>query len=221
MRLPLQLTFRDLETSPAIEEYARKRAAKLDDFFDGIMRCHVVVEAPHRHQKQGRHYHVRIDLTVPSEEIVVGRNPDNVMHEDVYACIDSAFDDAQRALSDYARRRRFDVKQHEPTRHGRVVKLFSYEGYGFLQAPGGDDVYFHQNAVLHHGQAGEGEGGRGARGRAGARARRAGARGARERRTDGGARRRGDRAAAGGEPARLLDGCAAGGAGSRRGRAGA
>lgn len=101
-------------------------AEKLDELCDSIQRCHVTIEAPHRHHAHGKRYNVRIDLTVPGAEIVVSRNPpENLAHEDVHACIDGAFDDAQRRLEDHVRRRRQDVKHHEETPHGRVVHLGS------------------------------------------------------------------------------------------------
>jgi cold shock CspA family protein len=150
MQLPIQVTFRDMEPSTAIADQVRARASKLDTFFDRIMSCRVVVEAPHRHHQHGKRFHVRIDLTVPGDELVVGRDPaEKLAHEDPYACIDDAFDDAQRVLQDYVRRKRGDVKHHEePTLRGKVVRLYSYEGYGFLQTAEGDEFYFHKNSVL-------------------------------------------------------------------------
>ncbi len=122
MQLPLQVTFRDIPPSRAIADYVRQKAAKLDTFFDRIMACRVVVEAPHRHHQHGKRYHVRIDLTVPGDELVVGRNPSqNLTHEDPYACVDDAFDDAQRQLQDFARRRRGDVKAHSRAGSGSVA----------------------------------------------------------------------------------------------------
>lgn len=32
--------------------------------------------------------------------------------------------------------------------HARVIRIFPQEGYGFLQARDGSDVYFHENSVL-------------------------------------------------------------------------
>jgi ribosomal subunit interface protein len=124
MTSPLQVTFRDIDPSTAIDEYIRKRATKLDTFFDRIQRCHVVVEAPHRHHQHGKRYRARIDIAVPGDELVVTRNPENLVHEDMYACIDDAFDSAQRMLQDYARRRRGDVKHHasdQPDAAGTLV----------------------------------------------------------------------------------------------------
>jgi ribosomal subunit interface protein len=151
MKLPLQVTFHGFSPSGAIADYVGKRAGKLDTFFDRIMSCRIAIEAPHRHKHEGRRYRVRIGLGVPRDEIVVSRDVGGRAGEDVYAAIDEAFDEAQRRLEDYARLRRGDVKTHERARHGRIGKLFSYEGYGFIQTDEGDEVYFHKNSVLHRG----------------------------------------------------------------------
>ncbi len=150
MQMPLQITFRDMKPSAAVEDRIRERATELDQFYDRIMRCRVVVHAPHRHHHQGKLFHVRIDLTVPGAELVVNREP--AMHhayEDVYVAIRDAFDAAQRQLADYARRQRGDVKVHEIAPGARVAKLFPEEGYGFIASADGTELYFHRNSVLN------------------------------------------------------------------------
>lgn len=152
MQTPLQITFRGIAPSEPIESYVRTRADKLERFFDRITGCHVMIETPHRHKRHGHHYRIRIDLVVPGDELVVKRDPaERKDQEDLYASIDAAFDDAQRILEDHVRLQRGDVKPREaPSRHGRVSKLFAYEGYGFLATPEGEEIYFHKNSVLHH-----------------------------------------------------------------------
>lgn len=114
MQTPVQITFRDMEPSPAIEAKIRERAAKLERFFDRITSCRVLVGAPHRHHHRGKLYDVRIDITVPGEELAITRtSPLDHAHEDVYVAIRDAFDTAARRLEDHARRFRGDVKTHE------------------------------------------------------------------------------------------------------------
>lgn len=144
MQLPLQVTLRDISPSAAVEDYIRERAAKLDAFYEKIMSCRVVVEAPVRHHRKGGPYKVRIDLTVPGDELVVNRQSD----DDLYVAIRDAFDAARRRLEDYARRQRGSVKAHEAPPQARVSKLFPEEGYGFLETPDGSEIYFHRNSVL-------------------------------------------------------------------------
>jgi ribosomal subunit interface protein len=153
VQTPIQITFRGLGPSTAIEDYVRRRAAKLETFFRRITGCHVTVEAPnHLHHKQGRQYRVLVDMVVPKAELVVGRTPDaGSSHEDVYAAIDDAFDDAGRVLQEYVRKQRGYTKAHEHQQRGRVAKLFSEQGYGFIETFEGDELYFHRNSVLREG----------------------------------------------------------------------
>jgi len=149
MQLPLQVTFRDMEPSAAVEAKIRDRADKLDRYYDRIMGCRVVVEAPHRRHHQGKLYHVRIDLTVPGGEVAVTREAaENHAHEDVYVAIRDAFDAAQRRLEDYARRQRGSQKAHAVPPAGRVARLFPEQGYGFIETADGKEVYFHKNSIL-------------------------------------------------------------------------
>lgn len=105
MGLPLQITFRDLDHSDAIESYVRARAEKLDAVSSRLVKCHVAIEAPHRSKHHGRHYRVRLDLAIPGRELVVDRCPDESRAtEDVYAAIDHAFDHAVRRLRDEAKK---------------------------------------------------------------------------------------------------------------------
>lgn len=119
------------------------------------MSCRVLVEFVNKRHRQGNLFHVRVDLKVPGEEIVVARTAgDNHAHENVYVAIRDAFLAVERQLKDYARRRR--VRVHEKARfgspHGKVIRLF-YEddGYGFLQTEDGREIYFNRNSVLNDG----------------------------------------------------------------------
>lgn len=145
----MTITFRNMPPSPAIEADVHARAAKLDTFFDRITSARVVVEAPHRGHRQGKLFHVHIDLRVPGREIVVSREPSaHHAHEDVYVTIRDAFDEATRQLQDHAKAIRVGVKTHEPQARARVARLHPADGYGFLETPDGREIYFHHNSVV-------------------------------------------------------------------------
>lgn len=138
--------------SEPIEAAIREKAKRLDRFYDRIMGCRVVVEAPHRSHRKGKVYHVRIDLTVPGSELLVKRDPPmHGAHEDIYVAVRDAFNAAGRKLQDYARRQRGVMKSHELEPMARVVRLFPEEGFGFLETADGREIYFHRNSVLDPG----------------------------------------------------------------------
>lgn len=149
MHVPLQISFRNLVPSEAAEARIREKVAELEQFDARIISCRVIVEALHRHHRKGRLYHVRIDLRVPGGDIVVSREHQLAHeHEDLHVAIRDAFDATRRKLEDFVRRRRADTKVHDVPLHGRIARLYAYEGYGFIDTPEGIEVYFHRNAVI-------------------------------------------------------------------------
>ncbi len=149
MQIPLQVTFRHMGPSAAVEDRVREEAARLEKFHDQIMSCRVIVESPHAHHRKGKLYHIRIDLKVPGKELVAthGHEQDHA-HEDIYVAIRDAFNEMQRQLEDYARRQRGDVKEHVSPPHGKVSLLMPEEDYGKIETLDGREIYFHRHSVL-------------------------------------------------------------------------
>lgn len=149
MQVPLEITFRNMPPSPAIEAAIRDKAAKLEEFHDRITSTRVVVETPHRQHRRGKLFHVRVDLRIPGRELVVSRDPaDHHAYEDVYVAIRDAFDGARRQLQDCAREMRGGIKTHEALPEGRVARVHADDGYGFVETPDGREVYFHRHSVV-------------------------------------------------------------------------
>jgi cold shock CspA family protein/ribosome-associated translation inhibitor RaiA len=149
MKLPLQISFRNMEHVPAIEDMIRAKAMHLDHFANDIMSCRVVIEPAAKHHQHGNQYEVKIDIKLSGEEIVVSREPgEHREYRDVQIAIRDAFDAAIRRVEDYVRRRRGDVKVLDEMPHAKVACLFPQEGYGFLRTPEGREVYFHKHSVL-------------------------------------------------------------------------
>jgi ribosome-associated translation inhibitor RaiA len=97
--IPVQITFRHIENSPALETRVRELAHHLAVFSDRIQSCRVVVDSPHRHHHQGKVFNVKVQLGLPGEDVVVDmERPDRDGHEDVYVVLRDAFDAARRQL---------------------------------------------------------------------------------------------------------------------------
>jgi ribosome-associated translation inhibitor RaiA len=148
MQIPMKITFHGLNRSEHLEESIRDWAAKLESVYQRISRCDVVVEAPH--SRQGPRYHVRIDITVPSGEIVVSRDPGSSEgHKDPYVAVRDSFRAARRQLEDHVRKNLHgDVKAHVRPAHGRVAYLDVEREWGLLDAEDGRRIYFHENSVV-------------------------------------------------------------------------
>ena len=167
LQLTPTITFRGVERTAALEAEVATRLRRLETYYHRIMGCRVLVELGERRHDAGNRYHVRIDLTVPGEEIVVTHEgglhaaaqdleaeklsrvaePDP---ERKYArvAIRHAFDVARRRLQDYARRQRGAVKTAVRPTPGRISQLLPADEYGYIAAGDGHEVYFQKSSVL-------------------------------------------------------------------------
>ena len=167
MQLTPVITFRGVERSPALEAEITARLHKLETYHRSIMGGRVLIELVQRHREAGNHYHVRIDLTVPGEELVVAHEASShatakdvaeavvskaddfdPAHKHASVAIHEAFDVARRQLQDLARRQRGAVKNATEQAHGRVSQLFPIDEYGYIEAEDAHEVYFHMRSVL-------------------------------------------------------------------------
>jgi hypothetical protein len=132
--IPSQITFRGVPHSDALEAAVHERVAWLEQFYTRVVRCRVLVEVPHRHRRDGRHFHVRVEITVPGcEPIVISHEPSlhgrlkdvkedahrkeaevERVHRYAEVAIREAFDVARRRLEDVARDERGAVVPGEP-----------------------------------------------------------------------------------------------------------
>ena len=127
-----QITFHGLAHSPKLEADVVERVAWLAKFYPDIVSCRVLIEVPHRHHRNGRHFHVTVELTLPNGPAIVIKHepsqhsavkdtatPEHLkkagvanVHRDAHVAIHEAFNAARRRLQDFARRQRGAVKMH-------------------------------------------------------------------------------------------------------------
>lgn len=145
----VQVTFKNLDRSDAVEAKVREKVEKLGAFHPRITSCRVSVEELHRHQQQGNHFHVRIDLKVPGHELIADREPDeNHAYTDVYVALRDAFDAMRRKLEDLARHQQGKVKTHDVPAHGRVVEIAPSRLYAQIETDDGRLLFLHRNALV-------------------------------------------------------------------------
>jgi cold shock CspA family protein/ribosome-associated translation inhibitor RaiA len=150
VRQPVQVTAQGVELTESEHVTIRSAVRKLEQFFERLVGCRVSISVPNRFaQAQPIAYNVRIDLTVPGDELVIKRQPQGKLLD----AIQDAFRVAGRRLQDYAARLPgpATAKPRAGPKRARVARLMPWEGYGFLEAEDGHEVYFHRNSVLHGG----------------------------------------------------------------------
>lgn len=142
MMLPVQITTRDVELSPAEEAAVRQAAAKLESFSGRIVSCRVSIDMPRRRGRTGRLYSVRIDLKLPQRELVIRRQ----QREQLLTAVQDAFDAAARRIQDRVRRVRPTPPSQRASR-ATVARLLPWEGYGFLVTEDEREIYFDRKSV--------------------------------------------------------------------------
>lgn len=154
MQVPVEITYRDVPKTEAIDSLVHEKINKLEKFCDHISSCRVAIEKAHDRPRSGSPYRVRLDITVPPHhEIAAVRNPgEGNQYDKLDAVIRDTFDAARRQLVELVERQRDEVKVHPEQEMGAIVtKLFREQGYGFIKTIDTDrEIYFHQNSVINN-----------------------------------------------------------------------
>ncbi|HCY63791.1 MAG TPA: RNA polymerase subunit sigma-54 [Oxalobacteraceae bacterium] len=110
MQNSLQILFRDIPPSEAIDAEIRKRVAKLEKLCGDLIGCQVSVESEANSKQHGKLYRVRVDIKAPGTELVVDGS--RTSNEDAYVAVRDSFDAMTRQVEEFVERRRGDVKSH-------------------------------------------------------------------------------------------------------------
>tara|TARA_A100001388_G_scaffold129087_1_gene95576 strand:+ start:760 stop:1125 length:366 start_codon:yes stop_codon:yes gene_type:complete len=104
MQTPATISFRNFPRSDAVASRIEEKIRKLEQYYDRIISCRVVVQAPHRHNTKGKLYQVHIHLGLPGDDIVVGKDSaKDHSHEDVYIAVRDSFEALRRQLKKHVR----------------------------------------------------------------------------------------------------------------------
>ena len=153
METPLELTFHNLPSSPAIEAEIQKRVAKLEKIYGNLISCRVSVESLHNQHRTGNVYEVHIEMHLPGRKLVVSREPhhtkENPARGDVLLSVRDAFKAAESQLRSFSKKRQGEVKPHAAAVQGRVSELHREQDFGYLTTNEGSLLYFHRNSVMN------------------------------------------------------------------------
>lgn len=81
MQVPLEIVYRGVNKTDALETLIREKVDKLEQICDHIISCHVAVEQAHEHPSAGSPYRIRINLSVPpGHELAADKSPDRALN---------------------------------------------------------------------------------------------------------------------------------------------
>ncbi|HET9096942.1 MAG TPA: HPF/RaiA family ribosome-associated protein [Candidatus Baltobacteraceae bacterium] len=110
MAVPLQISYRDVTQSDALDQLIAAEAAKLERYFGRVLGCRVLVEHAHEHQRSGAPFQARITVNLPGEDVFVNGSADvdDVLarFKDPALAVRDAFKKARRQMQDRIRVKR-------------------------------------------------------------------------------------------------------------------
>jgi ribosome-associated translation inhibitor RaiA len=124
MNAPLEIIFKGLDKSRALEAKIAERMTRLEKHFDRITHARVVVAAPHRHSNKGKIYQIKIEIGIPDHAPLVITHEPVVSHanQDLQTAIRDAFAAAKRNLDDMAEKISGTAKAERGRRKPSPVK---------------------------------------------------------------------------------------------------
>lgn len=153
MERPLQIAFKNVESSASLETLIRERVERLQRFHPHITGARVVVEVPHRSPESGKvPLGIAVEIDVPGRNTVIakGEQDRREMKGDQTAVVNRVFEAAERQLEQIQAIRNGEVKQHGSAGDtGVVVRIFPDQNYGFIEVKGSPDLYFSSDVMAN------------------------------------------------------------------------
>jgi ribosomal subunit interface protein len=105
MKPAVDVIYRDLDSSSALNEIITKKVEKLNRFTDQILHSRVVLDTPHNHKHKGKQYRASIELDIKGGAVAVARDD-----ESIHVAVRDAFISAERKIKQISAKNR-DTRQ--------------------------------------------------------------------------------------------------------------
>ena len=101
MKPAIDVVYRDLDSSAALNEVISKKLEKLSRFTDQIIHSRVVLDTPHQHKSKGKQYRASIELDLKGHPFAVTRDS-----ESIHIAVRDAFLNAERKIKELMSKQR-------------------------------------------------------------------------------------------------------------------
>lgn len=158
MQKPVEIAFRNIESSEAAEAAIRDHVARLERMYGRMTTCRVRVDQRNQNVNESMPPVVHIDISVPGhKDIVVAHEADHLQRKyqlpDLRNAINEAFRIAERRLGKYKDKMTdhgVAERGHEAANEyrGQVAELTPAKDFGYILTKEGGLLYFHRNSLL-------------------------------------------------------------------------
>ena len=101
MKPAVDVVYRDLESSAALNETISKKLEKLNRFTDQIIHSRVVLDTPHNHKHKGKQFRASIELDIKGHPIAITQD-----NESIHLAVRDAFNTAERKVKQITAKQR-------------------------------------------------------------------------------------------------------------------
>mgnify|MGYP001602625594 CR=1 FL=1 len=101
MKPAVDVIYRDLDSSAALNEIITKKLEKLNRYTDQIVHSRVVLDTPHNHKHKGKQFRASIELDIKGHPVAITHDD-----ESIHVAVRDAFSSAERKVKQLAARQR-------------------------------------------------------------------------------------------------------------------
>lgn len=101
MKSNADVVYRDLQSSPTLNDIIDKKLKKLSRYSNAIIHSRVTLDSPHKHKHKGKMFRASIELDVKGAPVAVTQDDASV-----HIAIRDAFSAAERKLKQHSEKQR-------------------------------------------------------------------------------------------------------------------
>lgn len=101
MKSAVDVVYRDLDSSAALNDIITKKLEKLSRYTDQIVHSRVVLDAPHQHKHKGKQYRASLELDIKGHPVAITQDD-----ESIHVAVRDVFTSAERKVKQLAARQR-------------------------------------------------------------------------------------------------------------------
>jgi len=101
MKSAVDVVYRDMNSSAALNEAITKKIEKLNRYTDQIIHSRIVLDTPHNHKHKGKQFRASLEIDLKGSPIAITQD-----NESIHLAVRDAFNSAERKIKQLSARQR-------------------------------------------------------------------------------------------------------------------